>query len=175
MLKHLFLSLLLAGTLKLSAQSGSFPAVKGTSLDNKQVSIPLNNGKYSVVAIAFHRDAEEALKKWLNPMYETFIPKKKKAGNFDMSDFHDVNFLFIPMINGFKRIADEFKSGTDKEFWPYIIDTEKTDIKNLQKSLGVSNNKIPYFFVLDKDGKIVEQVSGDYSDEKLEKLEESIP
>lgn len=108
-------------------------------------------------------------------MYETFIPKQKKAGNFDMSDFHDVNFLFIPMINGFKKIADEFKSGTDKEFWPYIVDTEKTDIKNLQKALGVTNAKTPYFFVVDKDGKIIESVSGEYSDEKLEKLEDSIP
>ncbi len=152
----------------------SFPQVNGVTLEDKKLTIPVKNNKYSVIAIAFHRDAEDQLKEWLNPLYDNFMVKEKKPGNFDMSDFYDVNFVFIPMINGFKRIADEFKSGTDKRFWQYILDTEKTDIKGLQKSLGVTNNKEPYFFILDKEGNVVAFEHGKFDKGKMSALEDAI-
>src|SRR4051812_34627972 len=158
-----------------SAQKGKvFPGVKGTALDEKAVSIPIKNGKYSVIAIAFHRGAEDDLKKWLNPLFESFIKTEDTKGGFDMAEINDVNFAFIPLIAGFKRIADDFKANTDKEFWPYIIDTEKTDVKTLQQKLGLEDNKIPYFFVLDPEGKVVAMESGKYSASKLEKLESAV-
>ncbi len=54
------------------------------------------------------------------------------------------------------------------------MDTEKTDIKDLQKLLGVEDNKIPYFYILDKDGKIIESQSGKFTEQKMEKLEDAI-
>jgi hypothetical protein len=175
MLKQNLLTFLLLGILGIKAQTGmTFPQVSGITLDEKKLSIPVKNNKYSVIAIAFHRDAEDQLKEWLNPLYDNFMVKDKKPGNFDMSDFYDVNFVFIPMINGFKRIADEFKSGTDKRFWQYILDTEKTDIKGLQKSLGVANNKEPYFFVLNKEGKVVAVEHGKFNKAKMSALEDAI-
>src|SRR5688572_6223439 len=111
----LTLGLVLVGNIVFSQV---FPTINGVALDEKRVTIPQGNGKYSVVAIAFHRHAEDELKRWLNPLYETFIPKKN-PGSLDLADIHDVNFIFIPMISGFRKVADEFKKGTDKEFWPY--------------------------------------------------------
>lgn len=161
-------------SLCLSAQKGKvFPSVKGVMLDDKAAALPVKNGKFTIVAIAFHRSAEDDLKKWLNPLYENFM-KKEKGGNFDMAEIYDVNFVFVPMIAGFKKIAEEFKSGTDKQFWQYIMDTEKTDVKELQKQLGVEDNKIPYFLVLNNEGKIVESQSGKFSEDKLEKLQDAI-
>jgi len=157
------------------AQNGKiFPSVKGIALDDKAVSLPIKNGKYSVIAIAFHRGAEDDLKKWLNPLFESFIKTEETKGGFDMAEIHDVNFAFIPLIAGFKRIAEDFKANTDKNFWPYIVDTEKTDVKTLQQNLGIGDNKIPYFFVLDASGKIVASESGKYSATKLEKLESAV-
>ncbi len=159
----------------LKAQKGKlFPVIKGVSLEEKTMEVPLKNGKETIIAIAFHRGAEDELKKWLNPLYYTFMKKPSKENKFDMAEVYDVNFVFIPMISGFKKIADEFKSGTQKEFWPYIMDTEKTDIKQVQKDLGINDNKIPWFFVLDKNGKIKEIVSGDYKEDKVDKLEEAV-
>jgi hypothetical protein len=163
-------------SLGLSGQVGTkFPGLKGTNLDEKSVSVPQKNGKYSVVAIAFHRDAEDALKKWLNPLYDVFIKtEKKNAQDFDLADIYDVNFIFIPLISGFRRVADDFKKKTDQAYWAYILDTEKTDIGALQEALGIKNNKIPYFYVLDKEGKIVASESGSYSVAKLDKLEDAV-
>jgi hypothetical protein len=175
MLKKNLIVLSLLSVISLKAQTGkSFPQINGITLEEKKLTIPVKNGKYSVVAIAFHRGAEDELKEWLNPLYDNFMVKDKKPGTFDMADFYDVNFVFIPMINGFKKIADEFKSGTDKRFWQYILDTEKTDIKGLQNSLGVTNNKEPYFFILDKEGKVVAIEHGKYNKAKMSALEDAI-
>lgn len=161
-------------SLIMNAQKGkAFPAVNGATLDDKAAALPFRNGKFSIIAIAFNRGAEDDLKKWLNPLYDNFM-KKEKVGNFDMAELYDVNFVFVPMISGFKKIAQDFKAGTDKQFWPYIMDTEKTDVKELQKQLGVEDNKIPYFFVLNKEGKVVEVQSGKFSDSKMEKLQDAI-
>jgi len=158
-----------------NAQLGKeFPQMTGVLLNNKTLNLPFKNNKYSVVAIAFNRSAEDALKKWLNPLYSLFIVKKEGGSNFDMAEIYNVNFVFIPMISGFKKIANDFKSGSDKEFWPYILDTEKTDVLEVQRQLKVSDDKIPYFYVLDRSGNIVDFQSGEYSDEKLEQLEEAV-
>ena len=174
-MKTFLLALFVAGSIFAKSQVGKpFPLVNGMLLDGKVISLPVKNNKYTVVAIAYHRDAEDELKKWLNPLYNLFIIKKQSGSNFDMAEVYDVNFVFVPMISGFKKIAENFKAGTDKEFWPYIMDTEKTDIKELQKQLSVTDNKIPYFYVLDKSGKIVGAQSGNFSEEKMDALEEAV-
>lgn len=152
----------------------SFPSIKGTLLDGNQLDLPQKNEKYSVIAIAFHRDAEESLKYWLQPLYDNFI-KKESGDPFDLAEFYDVNFVFIPMIQGFKKVADEFKANTDSYYWPYILDTEKTDIKTLQKSLGVTDTKQPHFYVVDPNGQVVAETQGGFTQTKLKKLEDAIP
>ncbi len=161
-------------SLNLKAQKGEqFPLITGKALDNKPVSIPTKNAKYSIVGIAYNRAAEKELKKWLNPMYYTFVKKQSGKSNFDVAEVYDVNFQFIPLISGFKKAAEDFKNGTDKEFWPYIIDAD-TDIKIIKKQFNITNDKDPYFYVLDKSGKIVEWVSGEFSEAKMDKLEEAV-
>jgi predicted transcriptional regulator len=54
------------------------------------------------------------------------------------------------------------------------MDTEKTDIKAKQKLLEITDAKIPYFFVLDKDGKILNVQNGNFSEAKLDKLEDAL-
>jgi len=173
-MKKLLFALTIVSVFSCYSQKGKvFPTIKGKSLDEKAVTLPLKNGKQTIIGIAFHRGAEDALKKWLNPLYYTFIKKEKGQSNFDVSEVYDVNFSFVPMISGFDKLEKDFKAGTQKEFWPYIIDTEKTDVSALQKELGIKDNKIPYFFVLDKDGKVLEVQSGDFSEDKMDKLEEA--
>jgi hypothetical protein len=171
-MKKLFTLVFIGMALTLSSQIGKiFPALQGTLLNDKAISLPINNGKFTVIGIVYNRDAEDALKKWLQPMYDAFISKDK--GPMDMGESHDVNFVFIPMIKGLKWVREEFKSGTDKEYWGYIMDTEKSDVKIAQKELDAKDNKIPYFYVLDKNGKIIASQSGSYTEAKMDALEEA--
>lgn len=174
-MKKIVLLAILLGVMNLAALAQkSFPQIEGITLDEHKVSLPLNNGKFSIIAIAYSRSAEDDLKKWLNPLYETFIKKEKNSGGLSAAEVYDVNFFFVPMISGFKKIADDFKKGTDKEYWPYILDTEKTDIKDVQKKVEAKDKEIPYFYVLNKEGKIVFETSGKYQEAKLSKLEEAV-
>ncbi len=175
-MKYVLIFLALFISFCFSAQVGKvFPPIQGKTLDDKLISVPSKNGKYSVIAIAFSRQAEDDLKKWLNPLFQTFIKDEKENNKgMDMADVYDVNFVFVPMITGFKRIADEFKKDTDPQFWKYIMDTEKTDINSLQKSMLIEDSKIPYFFVLDASGKVLEVQSGKFLPAKIDKLEDAI-
>lgn len=157
-----------------SQKGKTFPGIKGTTLDDQSINIPLKNDKYSIIAMAYDQDAEDQLKEWLNPIYDMFIKVEHAPGSFDMADLYDVNFTFIPLIKGFKKVANEFKKSTDKEFWPYVMDTEFTDIQKIQTRLGITNTKVPYFYVLNKEGVIVEVQSGKYSEAKMSKLEDAV-
>ncbi|MDP1803402.1 MAG: hypothetical protein Q8L81_18710 [Bacteroidota bacterium] len=173
-MKKAFTLLVLAATLSGAAQKGkTFPDTQGATLDDKEKSIPFKNGKVSILAVAFHRGAEDELKKWLNPLYNTFMVKSK-AKTLDMSTVYDVNFVFVPMIGGIKMIADEFKASTDKAFWPVVLDTKKSDMKAAAASLGVTDRKIPWIFVLDKDGKVIDVQTGEYSEDKIDAMEEAM-
>lgn len=173
-MKKLFFVIGLILALNINAQTGqTFPEITGRTLNDKVITIPIKNNKTTIIGIAYNRAAEDELKKWLNPLYNTFIPKPAGTQNFDVAQIYDVNFVFVPMIAGFKKIAEDFKASTDKEFWPYIVDTERTDIKELKKKLGIQDDKIAYFYVLDKDGKILESVNGKFSEVKMDKLEEA--
>ena len=116
------------------------------NLEEKGVTIPVNNGKYTLIAIAFSRAAEDNLRTWLNPLYETFVYKDKNSSGLSPAEVNDVNFYFIPLISGFKKVRDIFKKETDKEFWQYIVDTEKTNIKAIQKTLNIRMTIYPIFY-----------------------------
>lgn len=174
MIRYYFLFFLIVLHSSFKAQKTKvFPSVNGVSLDDKNITMPFKNNKFTIIAIAFDRSAETDLKTWLNPLYDMFIKKEEKS-NFDMAEIYDVNFAFVPMISGFKKIANDFKKGTEKQFWPYIIDTEKTDVKELQKQLQISDNNVPYFYVLNKNGEIICTEMGKFKDEKLDHLEDAI-
>ncbi len=163
------------GSFNLDAQSPvNFPVVKGETLDNKVITVPHTNGKHTIIGVAFNRSAEDLLKRWLQPMFETFIKDESGGGGFDLADYHDVNFIFIPVIAGLSTVEDEFKKGTDKQYWPYILDIQKSDSKELSRVLNVKDEKVPYFYAVDPAGKILETVSGAYDSKKMDKLEEAV-
>ena len=99
---------------------------------------------------------------------------KKDPKTIDISTPYDINFVFVPMIAGIKMISEEFKSTTDKAYWPYVLDTKKSDMKAAAATLGLTDKKIPYIFVLDKNGVVVDVQSGEFSEAKMDALEEAI-
>lgn len=156
-----------------SAQVGAaFPQIRGSLLDGRTVKLPLNNNKFSIVAIVFDRAAGEDLKMWLDPIYERFLVKSEENVIFDVAEIYDVNVVFIPMIEGFKRVATSFKAGTDKDFWPYVMDAEDLDIRESKKLLTGVDSKVPYLYVINNEGKIVLVQTGKYTEAKMEAIEE---
>jgi hypothetical protein len=168
MKKSLLFSLLLLASVYTQAQVGKmFPSLTGTDLLEKSITIPKDTkGKYTVVGVAYSQKADEALKGWFQPVFETFIYESE----------YDVNTYFIGMISGIKEVAagtieKKMKKGIDPVLHKHML-LYKGDIKDYKDVLGLKEKDTPYFFVLDKDGKIVYVTSGAYTAAKLEKAEE---
>lgn len=173
-MKNTITLLVLVITLNCSAQKAVFPSLAGHTLEGSAISLPLaGTKKFTIVGICFKRAAEEDLKTWIQPMYDVFVAKPNATDYFDVANYYDVNYYFVPLISGFKKAAADFKAATQKDLWKNVIDCD-TDISVLKTQLKPGDDGIPYFYVIDTNGKIVEVVSGKYSEAKMDKIQEAI-
>lgn len=153
-----------------------FPEMICEDYTGKAVNLPTDvKGKYTLICVAFSTAAEPELKTWINPIYNKFIGKvdASQADVFDVSVDYDVNLYFVPMFTGFNKLASDnsknkIKSNTDKELYPYLLFYDGG--KTYKEELDFQKRDIPYFFVLDKAGKILYTTSGKYDDKKMEKI-----
>lgn len=153
-----------------------FPTMQCEDYNGKKINIPLETkGKYTLLGMAFDKDAESSLKTWINPIYNKFIVKndQSQADVFAVGNDYDVNLFFIPMFTGINQLTskqskEKIKSHTDKELYPNLL--FYSGDKNYKAELNFEKKDIPYFFVLDATGKIVYATSGIYDDKKMEAI-----
>ena len=91
---------------------------------------------------------------------------------------YDVNVYFIPMFTGVNAAATgtakrKALKNIDPQLLPYIL-FYKGDLKTYKEALDFEKRDIPYFFVLDPEGKIVFATSGKYTEDKMDEVEENI-
>lgn len=154
-----------------------FPYLEGTTLSDKELVLPEDTkGKFTLIGMAYSKKSEDDLKTWFNPIYNTFLYKPSSSLFGDAG--YDVNVYFIPMFTGVKKAAAstaerKMKKKTDPKLLPHIL-FYKGNLKTYKDALDFEKRDVPYFFVLDKDGKIIYATSGAYSDKKLEAVEELV-
>lgn len=141
--------------------------------EDKKVNLPSDiKGKYSLLGLAYSKKSEDELNTWFNPIFSTFIQKPTGM----MQGFtYDVNVYFIPMFTGINTAATSIAKkkaikNTDPQLLPYIL-FYKGELKKYKDELDFERRDIPYFFVLDPDGKIVFATDGSYSAAKMESIE----
>jgi len=146
-----------------------FPNLTGKTLSDKTINIPTDTkGKYTIICISHSQKSSEAIKNWMQPMYTAFL---------DDSEY-DTYIYFIGMIAGIKElmgstIEKKMKETIDPELQPYVL-LYRGNVGDYKQSLSMPDKESPYFFVLDKQGKIVYKTSGAYTDDKLDAIENSI-
>ncbi len=153
-----------------------FPHMECENYNGAKIIIPeQTKGKYTLLGMAFSNDAEAELKSWISPVYNRFIVKADaaEADVFDVKADYDVNLFFIPMFTGLNQLTskqskEKIKSHTDKELYDNLLFYEGA--KTYKEELDFEKKNIPYFFVLDKTGKIVYATSGKYDPKKLDKI-----
>lgn len=178
MLKKVILfMLILAGGFEAAAQVGTpFPELEGETIQDKEITLPGDtNGKYTLVGMAFSQKSDDELQSWFKPVYSRFLQSSGNAGLF--SDFaYDVNVYFVPMFSGVKKAAagaakKQALKKVDPELHPHIL-FYVGEISSYREALQLKEKDQPYFFVLDKAGKVVYATSGNYTEEKMEEVEE---
>jgi len=175
---YLILILLLSGTqLAFSQVVGKiFPSMTAETVEDVKVTLPDNvKGKYTLLGLAYSKKSEDELNSWFQPVFQKFIQKTTGL----MSGFgYDVNVYFVPMFTGVNAAATgtakrKAIKNIDPQLLPYIL-FYKGELKTYKEALDFEKKDIPYFFVLDPQGKIVYATSGKYSEQKMDAVEEHL-
>jgi hypothetical protein len=151
----------------------AFPAISAENIHNRMISIPSQSkGKYTLIGMAYSKKAEEELNTWFKPIHSTFI--QKPTGLF--ANFgYDVSLYFIPMFTGVNTAAagaarKKAIKQMDQSLLPYVL-FYKGRLEPYKETLDFEKRDTPYFFVLDKEGKIIYATSGPFSQKKLQEIE----
>ncbi|MHB8259828.1 MAG: hypothetical protein ACYDCN_08205 [Bacteroidia bacterium] len=154
-----------------------FPIIKGETFTDKNITLPdVGKGKPCVIGMCFSKKAEEGLQSWLNPAYNEFVVKRDTTNAFGAAVSYDINFYFMPRFNIVNQVLEKvskekIKKGTDEAFWTHLFFCTE-GVRDVKKSFDIEDTSQPYFFVLDKDGKIVHVEKGNYNDKKMSDLED---
>lgn len=163
----------------LSAQTGSvFPNLEGESLAHGNVRIPRGiKGKHTLIGIALSKKSEDDLKGWFNPLYHHLIEGPAEGSLFAFN--YDVNVYFIPMLTGAKRpaykaVMKKVEKDVDKRLHPHVLFYQGT-LKEYKKALNIDDKDEPYFYLLDKEGKIIYATQGEFTQPKMQKIIDQLP
>lgn len=154
-----------------------FPDMTAETVDDKKIELPQSvKGKFTLLGLAYSKKSEDELNTWFQPIFEKFV-QKQKGGLFEGFSY-DVNVYFIPMFTGINAAATgtakkKAIKNVDPNLLPYIL-FYKGELKTYKEALDFEKKDIPYFFVLDKEGKIVYATSGKFSKAKMDEIEEVI-
>lgn len=153
-----------------------FPNMIAETVEDKQVNLPNDTkGKYTLLGLAYSKKSEDELNSWFQPIFETFI---QKTTGLMGSMGYDVNVYFVPMFTGINSAATgtakkKAMKNVDPKLLPYVL-FYKGKLEPYKDALDFQHKDVPYFFVLDADGKIVYATSGKFTEEKLEAIENKI-
>lgn len=153
-----------------------FPSMDTQTVDDKKVKLPDDvKGKYTLVGLAYSKKSEDELNTWFEPIFSKFV---QKTSGLMAGMGYDVNVYFVPMFTGINAAATgtakrKALKSVDPQLLPLIL-FYKGELKPYKEALDFERRDIPYFFVLDPNGKIVFATSGAYSDEKMDQVESAI-
>jgi hypothetical protein len=178
-MKRLIVVLILASVAEFaSAQviGKMFPDMEAETVEDKKVKLPRDvAGKYTLIGMAYSKKSEDELNSWFQPVFQKFIQKT----NGVLAGFsYDVNVYFVPMFTGVNAAATgtakkKASKSIDPQLLPYIL-FYRGELKTYKEALDFEKRDIPYFFVLDPQGKIVHATSGKYTEEKMDAVEEKL-
>jgi hypothetical protein len=153
-----------------------FPAMETQTVEDRKVLLPDDvKGKYTLLGLAYSKKSEDELNTWFEPVYSKFV---QKASGLMAGMGYDVNVYFVPMFTGINAAATgtakkKAAKNMDPQLLPNIL-FYKGELKTYKDALDFEKRDIPYFFVLDPTGKIVYATSGAFSEDKMDKVEDSI-
>jgi hypothetical protein len=153
-----------------------FPEMVAETVEDKKVTLPTDvKGKFTLIGLAYSKKSEDDLQTWFVPVFEKFV---QKAEGLLAGMGYDVNVYFVPMFTGINAAAQgtakrKAMKNLDPQLFPYIL-FYKGELKKYKEELDFEKRDIPYFFVLNKEGKIVYATSGAFTTAKMDAIEEVI-
>jgi hypothetical protein len=168
-----FLILPLAALLSFPAYSQAvFPEITGETVNGETVTLPNKNAKkHTIIGLAYSQKASPLLEEWYEPAYLRFVAQHGLfAGEYD------ADVYFIPLFVGLNKATYEpsmkrFRKSASPEIVDLVL-FSKDDLEPLRATLGLDDKSVPYFFILDDQGRIIHRATGGFTDQKLEDMED---
>jgi hypothetical protein len=178
-MKTAFICLFLCRSSFVLAQviGSTFPSMVAETVEDKKITLPESvEGKFTLIGLAYSKKSESELNSWFQPVFTKFI--QKPSGGLFTGFTYDVNVYFIPMFTGVNAAATgtakrKAAKNIDPQLLPYVL-FYRGELKTYKAALDFEKKDIPYFFVLDPEGRIVYATSGKYSPTKMEAIEEHV-
>lgn len=154
----------------------TFPEMETETVEDEVVVLPKDKqDKITLVGLAYSKKSEDDLITWFSPVYHKFI--KEQEGLFAGFGY-DVNVFFVPMFTGVNAAATgTAKKQAAKKFDPLLLPHilfYKGKLKPYKEALAFDKKDVPYFFVIDQEGKILYATTGAYTESKMSQVESHI-
>jgi hypothetical protein len=162
-------------------QTKSFPQMNCITTNDKKIALPDSTlNKPSVYVLLFSKKAEGALTTWMMPLYQDFAQDEvgDNTPKLFEEESYEANLQIVFVLNGTKQLAEgelkkHLNDNMDQMFLDHMLIYTGSFGAN-KKSLNITNEDEPYFFVVDTKGQILYQTYGALSEDKLLNIEQAV-
>jgi hypothetical protein len=151
----------------------TLPQITCFTINDSEATFPfIDEPRTKVIFVIFNIKAEKEIESWTNPLVQKFV---RKSGLMDAmldAEFKTVTFLSQLQHTEFKAASNKVENQLPEELksLSYYTKEPKTSIQTLLKNKADTS-----VLVVSSDGELIGFVSGGFTEEKLEKIEELIP
>jgi hypothetical protein len=151
-------------------QAQALSSFTTTTIKGDSLVVPNDfSGTKTLLFLAFTKEAEHILDKWYEPVYIMFLDE---SGINSMA--YDCEVKLVMMFTGAGQalangIVERLMQSVDESMTDYLLFFQG-DFSNQLTSLGIKKKNDAYVLVLDEEGRVVYLDSGQYSEEKLERI-----
>lgn len=164
-------SVLIGLLVSMSCYAQVFPPVNCSNLNGQTVNLPTSKEKYAVLLVTFGKKGNEAAKTWVDPLVQKFIRKSGLLDAFFTADVYALSIVNSAEWAMIRSQDQKIKADIPSELISNLVYSQ-TNPQPILDVLGEKAKNTATVLLIQSDGKIIRIVSGDYSDKKLEELEE---
>ncbi len=133
----------------------NFPAIQSKDLNGRELSLPQDfPGERTILLVAFQREQQTNVDSWTAGLHLA----GGKAAWLELPVIDDPGALARWFINGGMR-----RGIKDHDIWAHVVTLYTTKAK-FNAALGIQSEKQVQALVVDRQGRILERVVGDYSE-----------
>jgi hypothetical protein len=145
-----------------------FPTLNGDNLNGKSVQIPSElKGKFNVLLVPFQMWQQDLVNSWV-PFLEHLMKENPDFVFYELPTIRKMNFIARRIIDGGMRGGIPSRETRERTITLYI------DKIPFRDALGISTESTLYLYLVDRQGTILWDETGELSDEKATSLEEAL-
>ncbi|MBY8997945.1 MAG: hypothetical protein KGD60_09445 [Candidatus Thorarchaeota archaeon] len=146
----------------------NFPDVTGNNLNGDNIRIPSQlKGEVNVLLVPFQMWQQGLVNSWV-PFLEHLMENNPHFDFYELPTIRKMNFFIKRMIDGGMRGGIPSRDTRGRTITLYI------DKKPFKDALEIPTEDTLYLYLVDKEGTILWEESGELSDEKATSLENAL-